>query len=315
MQHWLHPSSQDDKKSSRYNYYQSTYDYKGSFDFIQENIGRDNTSHILNRDISSNTITTVNNDASAYLNQALYNNEISPSSKSNYVNFNRNGHQRKKIIDIDTIMSLLLLIWFVILMTGILYKMIVDGPKEFFRFYTNWSWFLHTIFFTIDTAAYFEFRADKRLRYFLASWLFWFGYGTAWLVYFLVIPVFKDNAGILQQIADSSHLPLGTVLEGDRLFHTFPQIPYIIYFIIRRRYFFMVVRNWYKNYYEWFAYASFQVFSSLLMVGIYWSVSNTAEIYGLKTPIAEMIGIALGSTLIFVVLPLTGLYGTALASI
>ena len=77
----------------------------------------------------------------------------------------------------------------------------------------------------------------------------------------------------------------------------------------------MVVRNWYKNYYEWFAYASFQVFSSLLMVGIYWSVSNTAEIYGLKTPIAEMIGIALGSTLIFVVLPLTGLYGTALASI
>ena len=104
---------------------------------------------------------------------------------------------------------------------------IVRGAGDFFKYFTNWSWTLQTLFFTADLACYLD--ASGRAHRWLLGRPFWLVWGVPWLVFWLVFLMFGSNGDIIGKFAADAGVSMGVALIFDRLVHVLPVLALSLY--------------------------------------------------------------------------------------
>jgi hypothetical protein len=112
-------------------------------------------------------------------------------------------------------------------------KISQDGFTQVFRFLTNWTWALNTIFWTVDLLVGYAL-PNSVFRYFSCT-LVWFVHGVNWVVFWFVFPLLHDNPDMVMEVTRSTTLTLGQVLIGERVFHVLPTLFTVAWLLLHAR--------------------------------------------------------------------------------
>lgn len=231
-----------------------------------------------------------------------------------------------KVLYYNTFYTLFLLTWTTVLWVTLLYKLTGDG-WVFFTYFTNWNWTLQTLFFTMELLSYLT--MAKYVRIFTISFVFWLINGTTWLVFWLVMFMIKDNANFFLEMStiDGGKYPFAVVLEGHALFHVLISVSVLVFVILQKKHVDDSVSlfvDWEQNWKEvseelppqpelmghpehlflnWTVGSIFFILyvllAPLIILGIYIAAFDIRTVYGITTPLWQLILSAIAIVIVF----------------
>lgn len=200
---------------------------------------------------------------------------------------------------------LMVVVWFGILAAAAIYKLATSPLYDYVCHLTNWAWTAQLVFYSLDLLSYVD-RTGK-FSFAIVSQLFWLMNGLDWMVFTLMFAVLDNNPMLFVQIAEQGDIPLGIVMNGDRLFHIVPSLINFAYLLLNRKVISRCVEIFVgkqaplasKIYYS--VYATF--FSPMLPPLIYLCMFNPQLVYGITTSNIILILVGLIGLVLFNVLP------------
>ena len=205
---------------------------------------------------------------------------------------------------------LLVLAWTGVLLTSLIWRGINESLQDYASHLTNWSWALASIFYFFDLVSHLD--PTGRLAYLNVLSFWWMTWGLQWVIFWLMFLVLKENPDLLLEASDreGGDLPLGTVLDGDRLLHIVPVVVNILYLVLARSLVLETVsdlagpRTPVSVQVIYWLYAPF--LSAIAPILLYLCIFDPQEIYGLSSGNWVLAAIAIGSILLFSALPFMG---------
>lgn len=112
-------------------------------------------------------------------------------------------------------------------------KCYVEGFGEVMRYFTNWTFFITGVYFTVEFFTYFTpLRVQQMLRFLF----WWMVFGQNVIVFCLVFIMMLSNSSIVEKLTEKNggDFTLGEVLDLEKLFHVIPTV-FLFYLCIINR--------------------------------------------------------------------------------
>ena len=148
------------------------------------------------------------------------------------------GRRKGQLADYGAFMFwlrlVLVLAWTGVLLASLIWRGVNESLSDQVSHLTNWSWNIATIFYTLDLLSHLDPTGKLALVNVLA--FFWMTFGLQFVVFWLMFIALKENPNLILDAStmQGGDLPLGTVLDGDRLLHVVPVIVNILYLVLAR---------------------------------------------------------------------------------
>lgn len=112
-------------------------------------------------------------------------------------------------------------------------KCAVEGFGEVMRYFTNWTFFITSLYFTAEFLAYFP---PPRFQQGLRLCFWWMVFGQNVLVFCLVFLMMLNNYSIVEKLTDKNggDYTLGEVMDLEKLFHVIPTLLLFYMCVINR---------------------------------------------------------------------------------
>lgn len=188
--------------------------------------------------------------------------------------------------------------WTAFLWTFVIGKLIVDGVSDYTTHYTDWNWTINAVFFLFDLLSYIP--KLNSIQIFLLIFFVWLTFGSSWLVFWLIFILFAENPDIILNMSKEKggKYSLGFLLNMNTVFHILPAIAILIYVFIKRK---QIINVFYKlevsltkGAYGFLIFLA--IVSPLIYIGVFQTVFNVKQIYGITMPRGLLALIALGVT-------------------
>jgi hypothetical protein len=133
-----------------------------------------------------------------------------------------------------TFLFFILLAWVTVLWTSIIYKETTTDISDVMKYFTNVTFFLQAVFYTVYLLIFFEDPSKRKLETVVLVWFFWPVFAQISIVFILVIGVMKDAPQLLTANMKSlgGDYDDGDVLVFNFLFHVIPVIVVFIFMFI-----------------------------------------------------------------------------------
>jgi hypothetical protein len=203
------------------------------------------------------------------------------------------------------------IVWTLVLLGIMIGKLVETGGHEYIIHYTNWCWTANVIFYLLETigqlysASLVHHGTRNAFMVGVVGGVFWIANGMSWLVFWLVFVMLADNSNILLDMTTGygGQYTLGFVLDMDRLFHVLPALFNLLYCFLRKKQLaFAIEVLAYRgsfNHLDTWVYLLYILFGPLLSLVFYIVSYNISQIYGITTPLAILIFLAIAVVLIF----------------
>ena len=123
------------------------------------------------------------------------------------------------------LLAILLFLWILILWAAAIDKVVVWGLDDYIQYFTNWSWTLQLIYYTLDLLFYAD--GTRCAHYYLLMILWWPLFLTVTAVFILVMVVIGVDAKLFETAV--KQYSVSAMLLGDRVVHVIPFVIVIIY--------------------------------------------------------------------------------------
>jgi len=128
------------------------------------------------------------------------------------------------------IFSVIQFVWILIMSFALIYKACGTELIDIVKHFTNWSWVLQIIFYSLTLVGYYwQAVYDSTINA-----LFFMVNGTVWLVFAIIIYMVLHNSRVITQYFEQ--YDAGIVIAGNTLFHTATVIFLLLFIIVNREY-------------------------------------------------------------------------------
>jgi hypothetical protein len=204
-------------------------------------------------------------------------------------------------------------LWAGVLAGMLIGKLVLEGFESYSIHFTNWNWTISTVFFLLDVLAY----ADPSgiIRNYVHTFAFWVANGSAWLVFWLVFIMFKDNDQVLMNLwtGNGGRYSMSFLINMNAIFHYVPAVFMLIYFALNNAQIAKAVHRILKrpkriqrsvHIAMVTTYVVIVLGTHLFFIGMYDVFADIKAVYGLTTNFGFICLTALGVSIVFNGLPL-----------
>lgn len=192
-------------------------------------------------------------------------------------------------------LMVIIIMWYIILLTVTYDKIMRSGLFSYFQYFTNWSWSIQTIFyFFLMSGILFN---NELFEFMIISCLLpvW---GVIWTIYVIVLVLILEDASFI--LNNIGIYKAGIVFFGNALFHYIPPIILaIVIFILKKNIRQIFQRYKPKNSIYLVFYTIIQIYSPILIMGLYSLIFDYTLVYNSNLKIWKGIIISILTQTVF----------------